>query len=108
MTANQIEEDSGAKQVVYTATTVDESEVSYSLDPTGDYEKFEIDENSGEVMLIETQAMKRSLYSLFVPPILSITARARVTCVIDKLPFVDDSWFLLGQSVNTFSTLEGE
>ena len=111
--ANQIEEDSGANQVVYTATTVDESEVSYSLDPTGDYEKFEIDENSGEVILIEDPSHELKDHYHFTVRATDIvgnsTGQEVSLSVIDKLSFVDDSWFSPSDNlVNTTTpALEG-
>lgn len=50
-TATAIDENSGANQVVYTATATDAGTVTYSLKSTGDHAAFTIDANTGAVSL---------------------------------------------------------
>ena len=113
-TANEIEEDSGANQVIYTATAVDESEVFYSLDQTvGDYEKLEIDKISGEVTLTENPSYELKPNYHFTVVATDIVGNAEEQevslSVIDKLSFIDDSWFSPSDNlVNTTTpALEG-
>ncbi len=50
-TANAIDENSGANQVVYTAVATDDGAVTYSLKQVDDYLRFTIDPATGEVSL---------------------------------------------------------
>ncbi|MCD2514266.1 cadherin domain-containing protein, partial [Comamonas endophytica] len=51
-TAQAIDENSGAGQIVYTAAATDSNEVTYSLKPSMDAERFSIDASTGAVTLI--------------------------------------------------------
>ena len=64
-----IDENSGADQVIYTATTTDTTSVSYSLEflNNDDHSSFVIDSKSGEVMLIDNPDYEaKSSYSFTV------------------------------------------
>ncbi len=66
-TANPIDENSGAGQVIYTVTATDDGAVTYSLDNVDDFGDFSINPNTGAVTLTDNPDFEaKSSYSFTV------------------------------------------
>ena len=89
-TATPINENSGAQQVVYTATATGTGVVTYSLKPVGDAAAFSINANTGAVSLVANpdQEAKPSYNFTFVATDVNGSSERAVSLAINDL---DDS-----------------